>query len=84
MADPITLLDAHAKKLYDADRAKRGFVSAFGEPLRMWSKLTNNAREVWRGKALLDLRSEQTVLDELRSEGKPLIVALPDHSKETK
>lgn len=75
MADPVAMLDAKARELYEAwieDGGRKGWDwNPFsGERIkpREWHRLDNHSREVWRGKALAVLRSEETLADELRRE----------------
>ena len=75
MSDPTKILDAAAKKLYDAwcvsadgqRAAYNPFTGTYTEP-EPWNLLDNHLREIWRGKALAALRSEESVADELKRE----------------
>lgn len=68
MADPVRILDAHAKRLYDAWRKKQRPNRMFGPETGPWRTISNNEREIWRRKALAALRSAESVADELKRE----------------
>lgn len=74
MANPIAILDRRAREMFEAHVAKqkgRWTLSAFtwgDKPNPTWDECPNHEREKWRTKALADLRSEDSVLDELKRE----------------
>ena len=74
MTDPVAILDAKGRELYEAWIASPAGRRARWNPFsgtderREWDRLDNHTREVWRGKALLALRSKESVADELRRE----------------
>lgn len=84
MADPIAILDAKARELYEAwvasDEGKRAAWNPFlGQRIKPqpWDKLDNNIRECWRGRALTAMRSKETLADELRREDRERRALIP-------
>jgi hypothetical protein len=72
--NPLAILDAKAIEMYNAWRNNqpRGafwnpFIGAEETPAS-WDQISNHEREVWREKALAALRSDESVLDELKRE----------------
>lgn len=63
--DPLKLIERTAKKLYREYRRKMA-KQFYGVPT--WDKAHHNTREEWRRKALAAIRSEESVLDEMRRE----------------
>lgn len=68
MPDPTKIIERKAQTLYRAFCTARRHRRHGGGAHPLWSALENWQREIWRQKALADIRSEETVADELKRE----------------
>lgn len=81
MTDPTKIIDRQAERMYEAwllDTKRHAWNPFTGKPIQQkaWPELDNHTRERWRDRALAALRSEESVLDELKREDRERLAAL--------
>ena len=84
MADPVAILDAKAREMFEAHVAKqrgRWTLSAFRQgdnPRPAWPELPNHVREEWRTKALLAVSGKERLDAVLRREERERASSSPE------